>query len=106
MPALMKGFIDKVIFPGELYDYTKSGLGMVSLMDNIKSTTIITTMNTPSIMYKLIFGDAIKKALITGTFKKTGCKNVKWLSLNMVKASSKAKREKWLKQIENRFATV
>lgn len=32
MPALMKGFIDKVIFPGETYDYTSSGYGMVTLM--------------------------------------------------------------------------
>ncbi len=106
MPALMKGFIDKVIFPGETYDYTSSGHGMVTLMKNIKSITVITTMNTPAIMYKLIYGDAVKKALIKGTFQKTGCKKVKWLSLNMVKMSSKDKREKWLKQIENRFANL
>ncbi len=106
MPALMKGFIDKVIFPGELYDYRSSGYSMVTLMKNIKSTTVITTMNTPSIMYKLLYGNAIKKALIKGTLKKTGCKNVKWLSLNMVKASSKEKKVKWLEEIENRFAKL
>lgn len=106
MPALMKGFIDKVIFPGETYDYTSSGYGMVTLMKNLKSITVITTMNTPAIMYKLIYGDAIKKALIKGTFKKMGCKKVKWLSLNMVKMSSKDKRVKWLQQIESRFANL
>ena len=104
MPALMKGFIDKVIFPGETYDYTRSGYGMVTLMNHLKSVTVITTMNTPAIMYQLIYGNAIKKSLIKGTFKKSGIKNVKWLSLNMVKASSIQKREKWLKQIEERFA--
>jgi len=106
MPALMKGFIEKVIFPGEVYDYTKSGYGMYSLMKNIKSTTVITTMNTPSIMYKLIYGNALKKALIKGSLKKTGFKKVKWLSLNMVKMRSTEKREKWLKQIENRFVNL
>ena len=104
MPALMKGFIDKVIFPGETYDYTNSGYGMVTLLDNLKSATVITTMNTPAIMYKLIYGNAIKKSLIRGTLKKSGIKNVKWLSLNMVKASSSEKREKWLNKIEKRFA--
>lgn len=106
MPALMKGFIEKVIFPGEAYDYTKSGYGMFSLMKKIKSTTVITTMNTPSIMYKLIYGNAIKKALIKGSLRKTGFKKVKWLSLNMVKMRSTEKREKWLKQIENRFMNL
>lgn len=104
MPALMKGFIDKVIFPGETYDYTSSGYGMVTLMDNLKSATVITTMNTPAIIYKLTYGDAIKKSFIRGTLKKSGIKNVKWLSLNMVKASSIEKRGKWLEKIEKRFA--
>lgn len=106
MPALMKGFIDKVIFPGEFYDYTKSGYGMFTLMKNIKAVTVITTMNTPSLMYKFIYGNAIKKSFIKGTLQKTGCKNVKWLSLNMVKASTEEKRAKWLSQIENRFANL
>lgn len=106
MPALMKGFIDKVIFPGETYDYTSSGYGMVTLMDNLKSATVITTMNTPAMMYKFWYGDAIKKSLIRGTLKKSGINNVKWLSLNMVKASSSEKRGKWLKKIEKRFTSL
>lgn len=103
MPAMTKGFIDKVVFPGAVYEYTKSGMGMVSLLDNLKSTTIITTMNTPAIIYKLQCGDAVKKAMITGTFKKIGFKNVKWISFNMVKFSTKEKREKWLASLKNRF---
>lgn len=63
-------------------------------------------MNTPAIVYKLIYGDAIKKALIKGTLQKAGCKKVKWVSLNMVKMSTEDKRVKWLKQIENRFETL
>jgi hypothetical protein len=54
-------------------------------------------------MYKLTYSDAIKKALIRGTLKKSSIKKVKWLSLNMVKASSNTKREKWLEKIEKRF---
>ncbi|EAC6450099.1 NAD(P)H-dependent oxidoreductase [Listeria monocytogenes] len=102
MPAMMKGFIDKVIFPGLTYNYTKSGYGMVSTLTTIKSTTVITTMNTPKIMYKFIYGNAIQKALIKGTFKKSGIKNVKWQSFNMVKASSDATRKKWLERIEKK----
>lgn len=102
MPAMTKGFIDKIIFPGATYSYTKSGYGMETLLTNLKSVTVITTMNTPTIMYKFIYGNAIYKSLVKGTFKKSGIKNTKWVSFNMVKASKPEKREKWL----NKLSTI
>lgn len=106
MPALTKGFIDKVIYPGLTYDYKENGISMVSLLPKLKATTVITTMNTPKIIYKLTYGNALKKALIKGTFKKSGMKNVNWISLNMVKMSKVEKRQKWLKNIEQKFANM
>ncbi len=106
MPAMTKGFIDKVIFPGVAYTYTKSGNGMIPLFKNIKSVTVITTMNTPGILYRLLFGNAIKRAIITGTFWKMGYKKRKWISFNMVKMVSDQKRKKWLANIEERNARL
>ena len=106
MPALTKGFIDKVIFPGSAYEYTKNGMGMVSKLDNLKSTTVITTMNTPKLMYKLVYGDAVKKAMIKGTLKKAGFKNVKWINFDMVKMSSDEKRKKWLEQVKEKMGAL
>lgn len=102
MPALTKGFIDKVIFPGVAYDYTPKGW-MKPLFTNVKSVTIITTMNTHSFFYRLVFGNAIKRAMITGTFWKMGYKNRKWINLCMVKMVSDKKRKNWLSKIEERF---
>jgi putative NADPH-quinone reductase len=102
MPALTKGFIDKVIFPGVAYDYKPNGF-MVKKFKNLRSVTMITTMNTHSFFYRLIFGNAIKRAMFTGTFWKMGYKNRKWISLNMVKFISEEKRKKWLVKIEKRF---
>jgi NAD(P)H dehydrogenase (quinone) len=106
MPAMTKGFIDKVIFPGVAYDYKENGYGMIPLFKNMKSVTVITTMNTPRILYRLIFGNAIRKAIITGTFWKTGYKNRKWISFNMVKMVSDSKRKKWLEKLEKRFESI
>ncbi|AKP67408.1 NAD(P)H-dependent oxidoreductase [Companilactobacillus ginsenosidimutans] len=100
MPAMMKGFIDKVIFPGQTYAYKSNSVSMRTLLPNLKSTTVITTMNTPKIMYKFTYGNAIKEALIKGSFKKSGFKNVKWLSFNMVKMRSNETRVKWLDRAE------
>ena len=105
MPAMTKGFIDKVIFPGVAYDYKPNGF-MKKKFTNMQSITLITTMNTHSFFYRLIFGNAIKKAFFTGTFWKMGYKNRKWISLNMVKMVSEQKRKKWLMKIEQRFASL
>jgi hypothetical protein len=63
-------------------------------------------MNTPSFFYRIVFGNAVKKAILTGTFWKLGFPKGKWISLNMVKFVSDAKRIKWLLQLENRFAAL
>lgn len=107
MPAMTKGFIDKVIFPGVAYDYTnKENTRMRPLFEKLKGVTVITTMNTPKWLYFLLFGNAIKKALILGTFFKIGYKNRKWISLNQVKAVTQEKRTKWLNDIEKRFISL
>jgi putative NADPH-quinone reductase len=107
MPALTKGFIDKVIFPGVAYDYVNgSNTRMKPLLTNIKGITAITTMNTPRVLYRIIFGDAIQKAIMRGTFWKLGYKNRKWISFNMVKQVSDEKRKLWLTKIEGRFAKM
>lgn len=62
MPAMTKGFIDKVVFPGVAYDYAnKSNTRMKPLWGNLKGVTLITTMNTPQWLYLLLFGNAIKR---------------------------------------------
>ncbi|MBB3840041.1 putative NADPH-quinone reductase [Runella defluvii] len=107
MPALMKGFVDKVIFPGVMYDYTNAGNTLMQpLMPNIKSVTMITTMNTPKWLYWSLFGNAIKKAMMLGTFWKMGYKNRKWISFNQVKMVTQEKRQQWLSQIEHKFSSL
>ncbi|WP_127115571.1 NAD(P)H-dependent oxidoreductase [Shimia sediminis] len=100
MPALMKGFIDKLIFPGFVYDYTPSNKGMTLRMERLKGVTMITTMNTPGLIYRLLFGNAIKKALLLGTFWKIGIKKRRWISFNSVKFVKPEQREEWLAQVE------
>ena len=108
MPAMTKGFIDKVIYPGVAYDYDKSGRWpkMVKRWQRLRGVTLITTMNTPSLAYRLLFGNAIKKALFTGTFWKLGYRNRKWIRFSMVKFVSPEKRTRWLDKLERKFARL
>jgi NAD(P)H dehydrogenase (quinone) len=102
MPAMTKGFIDKVIFPGVAYNYTKRGFMKKNFL-KLNGVTLITTMNTASFFYWAMFGNAVKKAIMLGTFWKTGYKNRKWIKLSMVKFVSDKKRKKWLLNIEKHF---
>lgn len=106
MPALTKGFIDKVISPGVAYEYSNESKTKMRKILNITGITVITTMNTPKVLYRLVFGNAVRKALMVGTFWKLGYKNRKWISLNMVKMVSDKKRTKWLLDIKNKFTVL
>jgi putative NADPH-quinone reductase len=106
MPALTKGFIDRVLSPGIVYDHHPRGFGLVPLLKKLKGVTIITTMNKPQIMYSLLIGNLIRKAMLRSVFKTMGYRNLKWMSYYRVKSVSQEKRVKWLADLEKRFAKL
>jgi putative NADPH-quinone reductase len=53
MPAMLKGFFEKVFLKTWAYDYEKTL--PKGKLTNIKKTTLITTMNGPGFYYKLFF---------------------------------------------------
>lgn len=104
MPATTKGFIDRVLSPGLAYEHHPRGFGLVPLLKNLKSITIITTMNKPAIMYSVLIGNLIRKVMVKSVFKTMGYKNVNWISFTSVKRVSQEKRVKWLNELENKFS--
>lgn len=101
-PAMTKGFIDKVIFPGIVYKM--EGGKLISMLSSLKQVTIITTMNTPSEVYHDVFGNPLEGSLIKGTFNQIGIHDIRWISLNMVKQCGDEKRWLWLDEIETEFS--
>lgn len=104
MPALTKGFIDRVIFPLIAYDYAANG-AMQSRLKNLKRVTVVTTMNTPAEIYEGTFGNALYKALFQGTFETIGVKNYHWISLDVVAQAEQRMRERWLERVEEYFSS-
>jgi putative NADPH-quinone reductase len=105
MPATTKGFIDRVLFPGVVYDHHPRGFGLVPLLTNLKSVTIITTMNKPGIMYSLLIGNLIWKVMLRSVFETMGYKNLNWISFTSVKSVSQEKRINWLSRLEKKFSS-
>jgi NAD(P)H dehydrogenase (quinone) len=104
MPAATKGFIDRVLSPGVAYGHHPRGFGLVPLLSNLKSVTIITTMNKPKLMYSLLIGNLIRKVMLRSVFKTMGYKNLNWISFTSVKSRRQQKRVQWLIGLENRFS--
>jgi NAD(P)H dehydrogenase (quinone) len=102
MPALLKGFLDKVFTNG--WAYTPSRFGVTGRLKHIQRAVVVTTMNTPKWAYRWLYGDAVQRALVRGTLRKCGVQKVQWIALSPVSHATDAKRTAWLEQVGNMFA--
>lgn len=92
MPAMTKGFLDKVYAKGQLYqaDTMKTKLSKQPRID------IITTMSTPNLAYRLLFGAPLAKLLFRGTFLKTRLWHFKWHNFAQVEKKTLLQRQQLL----------
>ena len=102
MPAMMKGFVDKVIFPSVAYNM--DGGRLKSRLLALRQGTVITTMNTQADVYREMFNNSVEGSLIKGTFNQIGIHDVRWISLNKVKQSGDEKRREWLDDLRDIFS--
>ncbi len=77
MPASTKGFIDKVLAKGRL----QSG-DAAKLKQKNPDIYVLTVSGTPTIIYRLWYGNPVVKILRRGTFSKIGLKKFHWINFN------------------------
>lgn len=104
-PAMIKGFVDKILCPGAFYEQ-KSPIKMSHLMPNLRHIFMLSTMNTPNLAYRFIYGNTLKYALVNGTFKKLGFKNVVWKNHSTVKFISPKPAKNGFLEAENLLSRV
>lgn len=98
MPAIMRGFFDKVMLTGHAYDEDEQGMHPKY---DIQKTFIFTTSSAPTKQLVEEFGDPINGPIINGTFKAIGFKNCIWHNLGTMSANSDATRSDFLNTISN-----
>lgn len=94
MPALTKGFIDKVYAKGILYAQSEDGRTMKTFLKPGFEVVLVTTMGSPKFLYNVVFGKPIEKAIKLGLCKKTGIEHFRWFSFSGVDKLSLEKRQK------------
>ena len=99
MPALLKGFIDRVFLPGFGFQYRESSVLWDKLLKG-KSARLIVTMDTPPWYYRLFYGRPGHNAMKKSTLEFCGIKPVKISTIGPVRHSKKNKRISWLTQVK------
>ncbi|OCA79646.1 NADPH:quinone reductase [Chryseobacterium contaminans] len=100
MPALMKGFIDRLFLPGFAYKYRENSLWWDKLLKG-KTAHIITTIDQPGWYYRLIYGRPSVNQLKKSTLEFCGIKPVKVTYLGIVRTSNEEQRKIWLKKVKS-----
>ncbi len=97
LPALLKGFIERVFAPGFAVNFHKDSPLWDKLLKG-RSARLIVTLNTPPLLFRLLFRRAGHITMKRSILQFCGISPVKITDVGPMKNASAAKREKWLKQ--------
>ncbi|KQC01397.1 NAD(P)H-dependent oxidoreductase [Pedobacter sp. Hv1] len=98
LPALMKGFIDRVFLPGIAFKYRENSVWWDKLFTG-KTARIITTLDQPSWYYRLMFGRPSVNQLRKAVLEFCGVKPVKVTYVGIVKKATAAQRAQWVQKV-------
>lgn len=99
VPAIMKGFLDRVLLPGFAFNKKAGSLWWDKYFIG-KTSRIICTLDQPGWYYQIFNGSPSHKAMKKLTLNFIGVKSVKITSIGPMRLSKEDFRLKWLKKIE------
>lgn len=99
LPALTKGFIDRVFTPGFAFKYRDNSVWWDKLLTG-KTARIITSLDQPAIYYRMMFGRPSVNQLKKSTLQFCGIKPVKVSYFGPIRNSSEVQRRKMIAKVE------
>jgi len=100
LPAITKGFIDRLFLPGMTFQYRENSVWWDKLLKG-KTAHIITTLDQPGWYYQLVYGRPSVNQLKKCTLQFCGVTPVKVSYIGIVKTADEGQRKKWLKKVYN-----
>lgn len=97
LPAITKGFLDRLFLPGMAFRYRKDSVWWDKLL-NGKTARIITTLDQPGFYYWLVYGKPSVNQLKKAVLEFCGVKPVKVSYFGIIKTSNAVQRKKWLEK--------
>lgn len=99
VPAIMKGFIDRVFLPGFAFKKRESSVWWDKFLTG-KTARLICTLDQPAWFYKWFNNSPSHNAMKKLTMHFVGVKKVRITAIGPLRLSKAEFREKWLKKIE------
>ncbi|GGX06631.1 NAD(P)H-dependent oxidoreductase [Aquimarina muelleri] len=99
VPAIMKGFLDRVLLPGFAFNKREKSLFSDKCFTG-KTARIICTLDQPAWYYKWIYRNPSHNAMKKGTLSFIGVKKVRITTIGPIRLSKEKVRVKWLKKVE------
>ena len=107
-PAILKGWVDRVIRPGVAYEFMEgdSGEGIPNGLLKARTALVFNTSNTESEREKDVFGDPLETIWRNCIFGLCGITNFHRRMFNVVITSTDDQRRDWLNDVEKDINTV
>jgi putative NADPH-quinone reductase len=99
VPAVMKGFLDRVLLPGFAFEKRENSLFWNRQLGG-KSARIISTMDQPVWFYRLVNGAPSDKAMKRLTLEFCGIRPTAITSIGPIRLSTDKFRSGWLRAVE------
>ncbi len=100
-PAVMKGWIDRVIRPGVAYEFKEGdgGEGVPCGLLKAKAAVVFNTSNTDPERERTVFGDPLDTIWKNCVFGLCGVTDVRRRTFSVIVTSTEMQRERWLKEV-------
>jgi len=99
LPAITKGFIDRLFLPGFAFKYREDSVWWDKLLKG-KTAHIITTLDQPGYYYRLFFGRPSVNQLKKSVLQFCGINPVKVSYIAIIKTSDEKQRKIWLQKVK------
>lgn len=100
LPAILKGFFDRVFLPGYAFKYRENS----SLWDRLlagRSARVIVTMDAPGWYNFLVYRNSVQNSIKSGILRFCGFKPVDVTTISGVRAMSPEKRRAAIERVRN-----
>jgi NAD(P)H dehydrogenase (quinone) len=107
-PAILKGWIDRVIRPGIAYEFLEgdSGEGVPKGLLKAKAAMVFNTSNTETVRENRVFGDPLETIWKNCVFGLCGIPVFKRTMFNVIITSTETQRTKWLNDVRREIDTI
>lgn len=102
MPAVLKGFCDKVLLPGGAYRYGEQG-EMIGILDT-KKAVVLTTMEMTNDFYENQLRNPVRGAFIQDTLQSCGIETEKYFCIDRIVSGEREYKEAVLRDITSYFS--